>query len=221
MQGASVCARARRRARWRSGSAGFSLVELLIVTVLAASAAMALAPVFSEWQARDRVDRAARALLASLTFARGEAVARGARVVVCPAFGAAGCAPAGSACARGVIGWSCGWAVVAATRRAHPEPQTDRYPAPRIHTPPVLRSYPPPVLRSYPRTAGVAIAATAARVDFTPPAGQIIGGFRHFELSPVGALVGATVDRSRRCIRIAAGGRPRLERGGCDKPAKA
>lgn len=217
MQGVSVCASARRRARWRSGSAGFSLVELLIVTVLAASAAMAMAPVFWEWQARDRVDRAARALLASLTFARGEAVARGARVVVCPALSAAGCAPAGSDCARDVIGWSCGWAVVAATQRTRPEPQTDRYLAPRIH--------PHFVLRSYPRIAGVAIAATAARVDFTPPAGQIIGGFRHFELSsagaPVGAPIGANIDRSRRCIRIAAGGRPRLERGGCDKPAKA
>ncbi|MGN6649842.1 GspH/FimT family pseudopilin [Trinickia sp.] len=208
MQGGSVCVRAGRRAPWRCG--GFSLVELLIVTGLAASAAMAVAPAFSEWHARDRVDRAARALLASLTFARGEAVARGARVVVCPAIGAAGCAPTGYLCARGALDWSCGWAVVVASGRARAERRAYGDPSPPIH----------PVLRSYPRIADVAIGATAARVEFTPPAGQVIGGFRHFEFSSIGVPAGANVDRSRRCIRIAAGGRARLEHGGCDKPAK-
>ncbi len=194
---------------------GFSLVELLVVTVLAASAAIAMAPVFSEWHARDRVDRAARALLASFTFARGEAVARGARVVVCSALGAAGCAPAGSSCARDALGWSCGWTVVAARERLRSERWAYRGSAPRM--------LPHPVLRSYPRIAGVTVAATAARVEFTPPAGQVIGGFRHFELAPAGASTGAAAhaDRLRRCIRIAAGGRPRLERGGCDRAAKA
>lgn len=199
------------RASRRCG--GFSLVELLIVTVLAASAAMMVAPSLSAWHARDRVDRAARALLASLTFARGEAVARGARVVVCPAIGAMGCAPAGYLCARGTLDWACGWAVVVASERARAVPRAFLDPLPRMR--------PHPVLRSYPRVAGVAIAATAARMEFTPPAGQVIGGFRHFELAPVGVPSGADVDRARRCIRIAAGGRPRLERGGCDRPAKA
>lgn len=202
MQGVSERARAGRRAQSRWG--GFSLVELLIVTVLAAVGAAVAAPIFSEWHARDRVDRAARALLASLTFARGEALARGSRVAVCPVAGEARCAPAGRGCALGAWGWSCGWAVLA-------EPE---------HVGPALRRHRYAALRVYPQVAGVAISATAARVEFTPPAGQVIGGFSHFEFAAVAARAGAQADRLRRCIRIAAGGRPRLERGGCGKRGK-
>jgi type IV fimbrial biogenesis protein FimT len=179
----------RRRSRTRC--CGFSLAELLVVTALAAVAALAAAPVFSAWHARDRVDGAASALLASLTFAHGEAIARGARVVVCPIDGAPRCVPSGHACARGALGWSCGWAVVVEPGR------TGR------------------ALRVHRRIDGVTIGAAAARVEFTPPAGQVIGGFRKFEFAATGVASRANDDRFRRCIRIAAGGRARLERGGC------
>jgi type IV fimbrial biogenesis protein FimT len=172
---------------------GFSLVELLVVIALTASAAVVAAPMFSAWHARDRVDGAARALLASMTLARGEAIARGVRVVVCAVDGTARCAPSFEPCPRGAIAWSCGWAVV-----ADPGPSAQ-------------------ALRVYRRAPGVSIAARTVPVEFTPPAGQVIGGFRRFELAAAGAIGASDADRLRRCIRIAAGGRPRLDRGGCDR----
>lgn len=186
-----VTRRNRAGLRRRTRFGGFSLVELLVVTALTAAAALAAAPVFSAWHARDRVDGAARALLASLTFAHGEAIARGVRVVVCPIDGAPPCVPSGHACARGALGWSCGWAVVV---------EPDR----------IGRA-----LRIHRRVKGVSIAAASTRVEFTPPAGQVIGGFRKFEFAAQGIASRGNDDRSRRCIRIAAGGRSRLDRGGC------
>lgn len=196
MQVVFGCGRGKRSRRASAGSTarcgGFSLVELLVVTVLAASAAMAAAPVFSAWQARDRVDGAARALLASFAFARGEAIAQGGRVAVCPVDAAARCVPNAHPCARGPQAWSCGWAVILGTGRAGR------------------------ALRVYPRVSGVSIAAGSAHVEFTPPAGQVIGGFRKFEVSAAGNVATNNGERLRRCIRIAAGGRARLEHGGCD-----
>lgn len=189
MQDVLECGQPGHRGRMRCG--GFSLIELLVVAVLAASAAVAAAPTFSAWHARDRVDGAARALLASLTFAHGEAIARGAPVVVCPSDGLLRCVPPGHACARGARAWSCGWAVVVEPARIG---QT---------------------LRVHRRVAGVSIAATGARVEFTPPAGQVIGGFRHIEFTAAHVASQENDDRFRRCIRIAAGGRARLEHGGC------
>jgi type IV fimbrial biogenesis protein FimT len=188
-----------RRALWRQRSRcrGFSLVELLIVTVLAASAAALAGPMFSAWQARDRVDSAARALLASLTFARGEAIARGAPVVVCPVGGTPRCLTAGRACARNAPPWSCGWAVIVE--------QAGIGKALRVHS----------------RLTGVSIAAARSAVAFTPPAGQVIGGFRHFEFTAADVRVEGNEDRLRRCIRIAAGGRARLAHGGCHEQAGA
>jgi type IV fimbrial biogenesis protein FimT len=171
---------------------GFSLVELLVVIALVAGSALAAAPLFSEWRARDRVDGAARALLASLTLARSEALARGARVVVCPADGGARCLRKGQRCAQGYAGWPCGWIVIVEPERAGI------------------------VLRMHRPLRGVAIAATSAAAEFTPPAGQIIGGFRRFEFTtPSAAASGARLAWGR-CIRVAAGGRARLDRGGCD-----
>jgi type IV fimbrial biogenesis protein FimT len=176
---------------------GFSLVELLVVSVLVASSALVASPLLSKWHARDRVDGAARALLASLTLARGEAIARGTRVVVCPAHAGAHCLPKGQVCAHGGAGWSCGWMVIV-------DP-------PRAGQP----------LRAYRRTSGVSIDATATAVEFTPPAGLVIGGFRKFELAAAGVAAGEQSDTLRRCIRIAAGGRARLEPGGCGGRARA
>lgn len=196
MQDLFGCGRAGRSRRAGSCSAvrcgGFSVVELLVVTVLAASATIAAVPMFSAWQARDRVDGAARALLASLAFARGEAIGQGGRVVVCPADATGRCVPNAHPCARGPQAWSCGWAVVSGHGRAGR------------------------ALRIYPRVSGVSIAAGSAHVEFTPPAGQVIGGFRKFEFSAAGSAAANDGKGLHRCIRIAAGGRARLERGNCD-----
>jgi type IV fimbrial biogenesis protein FimT len=171
---------------------GFSLVELLVVIALVVSSAVAAAPLFSVWQARDRVDGAARALLASLTLARSEAIARGTRVVVCPADDGVRCLPKGQRCAHGRADWSCGWIVVAESERAGV------------------------FLRRHRPLRGVAIAATNAAAEFTPPAGQIIGGFRRFEFATPGAATSDARLAWSRCVRVAAGGRARLDRGGCD-----
>ncbi|HEX7682345.1 MAG TPA: GspH/FimT family pseudopilin [Trinickia sp.] len=187
----------RRASRGYRHGRGFSLVEMLVVTALVACSAMAAAPVLSAWHARDRVDAAARALLAGLTLARGEAIARGVRVVVCPALDGTRCLRKGRACAAGAFDWSCGWAVVPATR------------------------LPGQALRTYRRNAGISIVATPAHVEFTPPAGQIIGGFRNFEVVAAGAMLRGGSDALRRCIRVAAGGRARLDRGRCDAAGNA
>jgi type IV fimbrial biogenesis protein FimT len=176
----------------RGQCGGFSLVELLVVIALVAGGGLAAAPLFAEWRARDRVDGAARALLASLTLARSEAIARGARVVVCPADGGARCLPKGQRCAGGHAGWPCGWIVVVEPERAGI------------------------VLRTHRRLRGVSIAATSAAAEFTPPAGQIIGGFRRFEFATPSAAASDAGPAWGRCIRVAAGGRARLDRGGCE-----
>lgn len=178
------------RRRGRRG--GFSLVELLVVIALVAASSLAAAPMFSEWQARDRVDGAARALLASLTLARSEAIARGARVVVCPSDGGTRCLPKGQRCAQGRAAWSCGWIVAVEPERAGP------------------------LLRTHRPLRGVSIAATGAVAEFTPPAGQIIGGFRRFEFATPSVASNGASPALGRCIRVAAGGRARLDRGACD-----
>lgn len=188
MQGKIEDVRSRRRKR----RGGFSLVELLVVIALVAGSGLAAAPLFSQWQARDRVDGAARALLASLTLARSEAIARGARVVVCPSDGGARCLPKGQRCTQGHAAWSCGWIVALEPERAGP------------------------LLRAHRPLRGVSIAATGVAAEFTPPAGQIIGGFRRFEFATAGAGPTGANLASSRCIRVAAGGRARLDRGGCD-----
>jgi type IV fimbrial biogenesis protein FimT len=166
-------------------------VESLVVIALVASSAVAAAPLFSAWQARDRVDGAARALLASLTLARGEAIARGKHVVVCPADGGGRCLPKGRRCAHDRAGWSCGWIVVVEPERAGP------------------------LLRAHRPLSGVSIAAAGTAAEFTPPAGQVIGGFRRFEFTTPGIGASGASLASSRCIRVAAGGRARLDRGGC------
>lgn len=176
----------------RGRRSGFSLVELLVVIALVAGSALAAAPLLSEWRARDRADGAARALLASLTLARSEAIARGARVVVCPADGAGRCLPKDQRCAQGLAGWPCGWIVVVDPQRAG-----------------IL-------LRRHRPLRGVSIAATGAAAEFTPPAGQIIGGFRRFEFATPSAAASGASPAWGRCIRVAAGGRARLDRGGCE-----
>jgi type IV fimbrial biogenesis protein FimT len=74
------------------------------------------------------------------------------------------------------------------------------------------------LLRMQPAMTSVAIAATSTELSFTPPAGQVIGGFRNFDFAPRSADSAAN-SGSRRCIRLAAGGRARMTPGGCGASA--
>jgi type IV fimbrial biogenesis protein FimT len=91
---------------------GFTLFETLVVIALLAIVATLTVPSFVAWRVRDQVDARARALLSTLSYARGEALRRGARVTVCRIDAARRCLAAGQSCKTGVIDWSCGWAVM-------------------------------------------------------------------------------------------------------------
>ncbi|CAM5432183.1 GspH/FimT family pseudopilin [Rhodanobacter lindaniclasticus] len=75
-----------RRAR------GFSLLELMItITVMAILLAIAV-PSFRDVIHRNQVSSASNAMLASLNYARSEAITRGQLVSMCPGDATAGCA---------------------------------------------------------------------------------------------------------------------------------
>jgi type IV fimbrial biogenesis protein FimT len=76
----------------------------------------------------------------------------------------------------------------------------------------------PALLRAEPAISSISIAGAATDLSFTPPAGQVIGGFRSFDLAPRGAD-SASNAAARRCIRLAAGGRPRMTAGSCGASA--
>lgn len=177
--------------RWR----GLTLIETAVVVAIVAVLAAMAAPSFLAWRARDEVDAAVRALVASLTYARSEAVRRGERVTICPLDVNERCLPARWTHGGDFIDWANGWAVVADARAGLT------------------------VLRRQPRTKAVAIRGAAADIRFTPPAGQVVGGFRSFEIaSRNGRALAAGHDR-RRCISIAAGGRARVHEGACARAA--
>ncbi|MGR3906969.1 GspH/FimT family pseudopilin [Burkholderia sp. SR8] len=167
---------------------GFTLVELMVAIALAAAIGLYAAPAFDQWHMRERVDARSRALLGALSFARTEATRLGVRVTLCRAGRDGDCVRAGEQCDPAE--WSCGWVVSG---------QFDGQSR---------------VLRRYPADADIAVAGVAHDLAFAPPAGQVIGGIRRFELRPQRAL---TVDDTRmsRCVRIAAGGRARVEAGRC------
>ncbi|WP_074302333.1 GspH/FimT family pseudopilin [Paraburkholderia sp. GAS38] len=170
---------------------GFTLIETLVVVAVLAVTAVMATPSLVAWRMRDQVDARARALLSTLSYARSEAVRRGVRVTVCRVDAARHCLASGQACRVGVADWSCGWAVM------------------------VERGGMSTVLRAQTELAAVSIAGTQTNLTFTPPAGQLIGSFRSFDIAP---HVPSQVTRGepwRRCIRIAAGGRPRIADGAC------
>jgi type IV fimbrial biogenesis protein FimT len=169
---------------------GFTLVELLVVGVLVALFAVMATPSFIAWRLRDQVDARARVLVSSLTYARSESIRRGVRVTLCRIDAARRCLAARAPCEDAALDWSCGWAVTADASVA------------------------PSILRLQPRVAAVAVKGSAAEIAFTPPAGQVIGGFRSLEVAPRDGA-GMRDDGWRRCIRIAAGGRARLTEGRC------
>ncbi|CAB4049723.1 GspH/FimT family pseudopilin [Paraburkholderia phenoliruptrix] len=169
----------------------FTLVETLVVIALFAVIVVMATPSFVAWHVRDQVDARAKALLSTLSYARSEALRRGARVTVCRTDAARHCLAAGQPCGNGVTDWSCGWAVLAD------------------------RGGTPTLLRAHGSLAAVSIVGIQTNLTFTPPAGQLIGTFRSFDIAPRAPSKATQGDKWRRCIRIAAGGRTRMVDGAC------
>lgn len=172
---------------WR----GFTLVETLAVVALLAVIAVIATPSFVAWHVRDQVDARAKALASTLAYARSEALRRGVRVTVCRIDAARRCLAAGQSCSKGVADWSCGWAVLAEQGGTLA------------------------LLRAHPLLAAVSITGVQTNLTFTPPAGQLIGSFRSFDIAPRTPSRATQGDKWRRCIRIAAGGRARIVEGAC------
>lgn len=177
--------------RLESKPAGFTLVEMLVVIVILALTAMIAAPSFVAWHVRDQVDARAQALLSTLAYARSEATRRASRVTVCRIDPARRCIAPGQACRPGIADWGCGWAVM------------------------VERSGGQAILRVYAELAAVSISGTQTSLTFTPPAGQLIGSFRSFDISPRFSSLATRAEGWHRCIHVAAGGRARIVRGTC------
>ncbi|MBN3724665.1 prepilin-type N-terminal cleavage/methylation domain-containing protein [Burkholderia sp. Ac-20379] len=171
--------------------AGITLVESMVAIALLAIVATYASPSFVAWRQRDRVEAAAMSMLAALAAARVEAVSRGVRVALCRGDGNPVCGTGNATCDAGGA-WSCGWSVVLADARAHDGA----------------------ALRRMPAVSGVRIDGAAGGVVFTPPAGQVIGGFRRFEFLPL-AWQGVVGSAQARCLKIAAGGRARVTAGRC------
>ncbi|SMG01390.1 type II secretion system protein [Burkholderia singularis] len=180
---------------WRV-AAGFTFIELMVVLVLIALATTLTASTLSGARMRDRVEARARIFGAALAYARAEAFRLGTRVVLCRAGTAAGCIAAGRPCNDSATDWSCGWLVVVADGARGTR-----------------------VLRRFARDSQVAVMGAGGDIVFTPPAGQVIGGFRSFEFTPHDASGVWRGERWRRCLRIASGGRVRITEGGCGAPA--
>lgn len=170
---------------------GFTLVETLAVVALLAVIAVMTTPSFVAWHVRDQVDARAKALVSTLGYARSEALRRGARVTVCRTDAGRHCLAAGQPCGNSVADWSCGWAVL------------------------VERGGTLSLLRAQPLLAAVSIAGTQTNLTFTPPAGQLIGALRSFDIAPRPPSAATQGNGWRRCIRIAAGGRARITEGAC------
>ena len=116
------------------------------------------------------------------------------RVTLCRIDAARHCLTSGKGCDGGITDCSCGWALF------------------------VDRDGVPALLRVEPAVASIAIAGAATELSFTPPAGQVIGGFRSFDFGPRGTA-SAAGSMARRCVRLAAGGRARITEGGCGASA--
>jgi type IV fimbrial biogenesis protein FimT len=92
------------RARRPAGHArGFTLVEALVVLVVAGALVRVAVPSFSAFTASMRLTSAANDLLADLHLTRAEAMKRRRRVVICKSADGLACADAG--------GWHQGWIV--------------------------------------------------------------------------------------------------------------
>lgn len=76
---------------------GFTLVELMVTLVIMAILVAAALPNFRDLLRRNQVASASNALLASLSYARTEAITRGQLVSICPSSDGAACTAGGTA----------------------------------------------------------------------------------------------------------------------------
>ncbi|OOG64889.1 hypothetical protein B0E46_05720 [Rhodanobacter sp. B04] len=83
---------------------GFSLLELMITITVAAILLAVAVPSFRDVIHRNQVSSASNALLASLAYARTEAITRGQLVSMCPSS-------TGNSCAAGGQAFDSGWLV--------------------------------------------------------------------------------------------------------------
>jgi len=182
--------------RGQRRAAGFALMETVVVLTIVALVASFAVPAFGYWRMRDRVDAHAGALVGALTLARSEAIRRGMRVTVCRSDGAGRCALSDTRCAAGPRDWSCGWLVFA-----------DR-----------PGDAAPLLLRIDGAQRQIPIVGTLRSVTFTPPVGGAASSAGNFALGAGGVPPGTRGDIVSRCLRIAFGGRVRVNTGGCDEP---
>lgn len=194
----------------RRSCTGFILAELVAILALLALMAVLTAPTFQRWLLRDRIDQAARSLLTTFSYARGEALRLGSKINVCRADDTAHCAKTTWRCGSGTHAradnWACGWLVMIDAESAA-DAAYDGVPDPVTGG--------SRVLRRYSASTGLSIVSPAAALPFTPPAGQVVGSFRSFEIAPAAAAWAASQAPLMRCIRLAAGGRSRISDGAC------
>jgi len=190
------------------GGAGFVLPELAVVLALLTLMAVLTAPTFRGWLLRDQVDQAARNLLATFSYARSEAQRLGRRVEVCRADSSAHCAAMASRCGAGAQArgdnWACGWLVTMAAEPLLPIGLGGGGASQRSR-----------VLRRYPASTGLSIISPTTALSFMPPAGQVAGNFRSFEIKALAPAWAASRMSLSRCIRLAIAGRPRISDGAC------
>ena len=89
----------------RSAASGLTLIELMVTIAIAAILAGLAAPSFREMIVANSIKSHASAMLSSLLLARGEALKRNGRVVLCKSADGAACTLSG--------GWEQGWIVFA------------------------------------------------------------------------------------------------------------
>ena len=94
---------------WRSSSAGFTLVELIVTIAVAAILTAISVPAFRSFLLNDRSVSQATSLLLSLNLARSEAIKQdlASGVTVCPSTDGATC--------NGGANWAQGWIVLSST----------------------------------------------------------------------------------------------------------
>jgi type IV fimbrial biogenesis protein FimT len=176
---------------------GYTLLETAVVVALLALSAAATVPSLQAWLLRDRIEAATRNLLDSFDFARAQAQRLGRKVTLCRVDSAGQCASTTTLCGSGAAqrsdNWACGW-LVTSTQSGSPAPY---------------------VLRRYAPSLGLVVQSPPTALPFTPPAGQVLGSFRDFQIMPADSGKPVSAPQWVRCVRIAAGGRARESVGPC------
>lgn len=132
----------------RTAVAGFTIFELIVSMAVAAILGALALPSFAEFIDDNRLRGVATELMSDLNLARGEAIKRNARVLVCPKVGNSDCA------SNANNKWSDGWLVcydVDADGKCDAGTDTD----------------PNPIRSVNPVPAGVTFGASAADVRYT------------------------------------------------------